>query len=106
MSEQTEAMEQEVSITPPLPEAAPHASSSPETTTVGQIISRARTTSKFLPAATSPADSAVVVGRGLLRSKAAPQKQQLSRERKIAGDLPSWDPMPPGEISVRRPSRD
>lgn len=27
-------------------------------------------------------------------------KPELSRNRKIAGDLPSWDPTPPGEIHV------
>lgn len=106
MNEQTEAMEQEVSLMPPLPEAAPYSGSSPDTETVGAVISRARSASRFLPAVASPTDSGVVVGRGFLRSKVTPQKQQLSRERKIAGDLPSWDPMPPGEVSVRRRSRD
>lgn len=105
MTEQTEAME-DASVSRPLPEAAPYSEPSQEATGVGQMISRARSTSRFLPAAASPADSAVVVGRGLLRSKAAHQKPQLSRERKIAGDLPSWDPVPPGEIAVRRRARD
>jgi hypothetical protein len=35
------------------------------------------------------------------------EKPELSRNRKIAGNLPAWDPLPPGEIHAihRRPSR-
>ena len=34
------------------------------------------------------------------------KQPELSRNRKIAGNLPAWDPLPPGEIRVapRRPS--
>ncbi|WP_167349999.1 zinc ribbon domain-containing protein [Pseudoclavibacter helvolus] len=31
------------------------------------------------------------------------RKPKLSRERKMAGDLPAWEPLPPGELNVRRP---
>lgn len=31
------------------------------------------------------------------------RKPKLTRERKMAGDLPDWEPLPPGELTVRRP---
>lgn len=55
----------------------------------------------FIP----PSDQAQgpAVSRELLsRGRAAGAK--LSRNRKIAGDLPDWDPLPPGEITLARPT--
>lgn len=46
-------------------------------------------------------DDSPAVSRELL-SRTKIGKPQLSRNRKIAGDLPDWDPLPPGEISVQR----
>lgn len=105
MTEQTEAMDQEIPEMPAYPGAATASGPSQEPSTAGTLISRTRS-SRFLPTDAASIDPAVVVGRGFLRSKVAPQKQQLSRERKIAGDLPAWEPMPPGEIAVRRRARD
>lgn len=105
MTEQTEAMDQEVSEMPRYPDVATASSPTQEPGAVGTLISRTRA-NRFLPAEVNAVDPAVVVGRGFLRSKVAPQKQQLSRERKIAGDLPAWEPMPPGEIAVRRRARE
>jgi hypothetical protein len=105
MTEQTEEMDQEVSIMPPDPDAADTSTLIQEPGSAGTLISRTRS-NRFLPADATALDPSVVVGRGFLRSKATPQKQQLSRERKIAGDLPAWDPMPPGEVAVRRRARD
>jgi hypothetical protein len=83
--------------------SAQHMSPSDSTDTV--VIRRART-NRFLASPPPAPESGVVVGRGFLNSKAGTQKPQISRERKIAGDLPSWDPVPPGEVSVRRRNRE
>lgn len=37
-----------------------------------------------------------------LRSANAKKDSGLTRNRKIAGDLPEWSPLPPGELSVDR----
>ncbi len=77
------------------------------------------------PAPTEPAPTSVVVQRGLARSRMLARtppptgdgvvvsrnvlgtrngtKPQTGRERKIAGELPEWEPLPPGELVVRRP---
>lgn len=44
----------------------------------------------------------VIIGRSLLTSQ-RDRKPQTSRERQIAGALPDWEPLPPGELLVRRP---
>lgn len=40
-----------------------------------------------------------------LRSANSKKDSGLPRNRKIAGDLPDWAPLPPGELSVDRNSR-
>jgi hypothetical protein len=45
-------------------------------------------------------DATPAVSRELASRK--PAKPQISRNRRIAGDLPDWDPLPPGEIVVAR----
>lgn len=47
-------------------------------------------------------DTGVVVSRNVLAARAT-GKPQTSRERLMAGDLPAWEPLPPGELTVRRP---
>lgn len=37
-----------------------------------------------------------------LRSSAAKKDSGMTRNRKIAGDLPQWSPLPPGELHVDR----
>jgi hypothetical protein len=55
----------------------------------------------FIPP--SDHDQGPAVSRELLsRGRAA--TAQLSRNRKVAGDLPDWDPLPPGEIILARPT--
>lgn len=48
----------------------------------------------------------VVVSRDLSMNRGPSKQPALSRNRKIAGNLPAWDPAPPGEIRMapRRPS--
>lgn len=36
---------------------------------------------------------------------AAPQERQTKRERRMVRDLPAWEPLPPGEMLVRRHQR-
>ncbi len=48
-----------------------------------------------------PLPESVVVSRGVLGSKSS-SKPQTTRERRIAGDLPEWEPLPPGELRVHR----
>jgi hypothetical protein len=55
----------------------------------------------FIPP--SGQDQGPAVSRELL-SRGRATKAQLSRNRKVAGDLPDWDPLPPGEIILARPT--
>lgn len=51
-------------------------------------------------------DDSLVARRNLLATSKPPDgKHQFSRERKIAGNLPDWDPTPPGEIRITRHAR-
>jgi hypothetical protein len=51
-------------------------------------------------------DEGHVVSRDVGLSRGLSKQPELSRNRKIAGNLPAWDPLPPGEIHVvsRRPA--
>ena len=67
-----------------------------------------RRTRSFLPTATvadlALGDTDIAISRNwstLSRPAGAPPNQ-LGRQRKIAGDLPTWDPLPPGEQVVKR----
>ncbi|MFI2712208.1 hypothetical protein ACH495_18995 [Micromonospora sp. NPDC018662] len=39
------------------------------------------------------------------RRPIAPSQRSTDRVRRIAEGLPDWEPMPPGELVVRRPDR-
>jgi hypothetical protein len=43
-----------------------------------------------------------VVARAWAGPAERPGSGQLGTQRKLAGELPSWDPLPPGEQSVKR----
>lgn len=60
-----------------------------------------RAAGKLVPRPTPPPKDDHVVARGLLQPRAATKK--VVRQRAIAGDLPAWSPLPPGELTVRRP---
>jgi len=77
-------------------------SSAPAADDVPVIVRRVpRAAGKLLPRPTPPPKDDHVVARGLLQPRAAAKK--VVRQRAIAGDLPSWSPLPPGELTVRRP---
>lgn len=52
------------------------------------------------PESGSPVQVSRNWGLGLRSAKA--RESGLTRNREIAGDLPAWAPLPPGELSVRR----
>lgn len=70
------------------------------------IVRRTRRAPFGPPSAEPAADHAgLTVSRswGLgLRSANAKKDSGLTRNRTVAGDLPEWTPLPPGELSVRR----
>jgi hypothetical protein len=66
------------------------------------VIRRDRAGSRFLPRQAPVPEGGVIVGRNVLASRVT-TKPQTSRERKVAGELPEWEPLPPGELLVRRP---
>lgn len=57
---------------------------------------------RFVPKGEAPAETGVVVQRNVLQPTRSADKSLTSRHRRIAGNLPSWDPLPPDEFLVRR----
>lgn len=78
----------------PLPPPPPAEGGSPT------IVRGTRSGPRLVPRPAPPKD-ATIITRHMLRS-ASEQKPQTDRERKIAGDLPDWEPLPPGELTVKR----
>jgi hypothetical protein len=68
------------------------------------IVRRGHAATRLLPRAEEPESSTVVVHRSVLARRSS-DKPKTSRERKIAGDLPEWEPLPPGELVVNRSRR-
>lgn len=58
---------------------------------------------KFQPRPVPTPSSDVVLDRSVLRPSVADTKPQTQRRREMVGDLPDWQPMPPGELPLRRP---
>jgi hypothetical protein len=63
-----------------------------------------RPTKRFLPPPPPEQKETAAIARDFARGKRRDSSPKLGRKRKIAGDLPSWDPMPPGESLVVRRS--
>ncbi|QGF23380.1 hypothetical protein [Raineyella fluvialis] len=56
------------------------------------------------PEAAEESDS-VVLQRNVLRpNNASATEHQTGRRHVVAGDLPDWEPLPPGELFLSRPS--
>lgn len=68
------------------------------------IVRRTRSSGRFHTRPT-PDTTEVVVGRDLLKARRPSTGWTTKRERQIAGDLPDWEPLPPGELHVHRPQR-
>lgn len=62
---------------------------------------RRRSRAMFHPREEDSSDIGVVVSRSILTARNA-KEPETSRKRKIAGNLPAWEPMPPGELVVHR----
>lgn len=62
-----------------------------------------RAAGKFVGKIGTPESEEQLVSRAILGTRSM-KKSQLSRNHVVAGDLPNWEPLPPGEMSViRRP---
>jgi len=64
------------------------------------VLRRPRSEGKFTPR--PAAEGGVVVGRDLLSAARPTSPATTSRRRVQAGELPDWEPTPPGEQLVRR----
>ncbi|MFJ9210967.1 hypothetical protein [Streptomyces sp. NPDC102264] len=73
-------------VVPPPPQSAPSQTTPPRAAPSGATPSQA----------TSPWASA----------PARPKERATSRLRKVVEGLPDWEPLPPGEMTVRRPKKD
>lgn len=63
------------------------------------VIRRGLSATRLVPAA--PPAETTMISRQVLAPRTT-RRPETSRERKIAGDLPQWEPLPPGELFVRR----
>ena len=61
------------------------------------------TRSRFIPRTEDPDQKTNrLVQRSVLHPTRNRPKPLTQRERLVAGDLPDWEPLPPGEIIVKR----
>src|SRR5690606_14240561 len=63
------------------------------------VLTRKPVATRFVPSDT-PIEELSPISRNILPQRAKGQKSELSRERNIAGDLPTWSPLPPGEVAA------
>lgn len=70
----------------------------------GVVLTRRASSTRFTPSDV-PLDDLVPIQRGLLAANNNGRKPEIGRARTIAGNLPEWSPLPPGEIVAlgRRP---
>ncbi len=88
-------------------EAAPELSNSEPTPVVdvSEVVIRRTRTSPFLPPPLPDEEQTPIISRAWAGSRNSGRKAQLTRERKMAGGLPDWEPLPPGELLVKRAKR-
>lgn len=60
--------------------------------------------SRFVPRGDTPAPGASLVQHNVLRPGRGKDRPLTGRERLMAGDLPEWEPLPPGKLFVKRGS--
>ncbi len=88
-----------------VPQASPEPTPPAQSVSEGPIIRRTRT-SPFLPPPVAEENDAPIISRAWAIGQVSnPGKRQLTKQRKMAGGLPSWDPLPPGELVVKRGTR-
>lgn len=85
----------------PIPAADPQIADAKQPTVITR---RLRSEGKMSPRQVVTDEKQVIVSRGVMETR-RDVKAQTSRDRLVAGDLPDWEPMPPGELRVSRTSR-
>ena len=75
-----------------------------ETTAEPELLRRPSMLSRRFQPRPAP-KSDVVLDRNVLRSSSGESKPQTQRRHEMVGDLPDWQPMPPGELHLNRPKR-
>ena len=75
-----------------------------ETAPEPEVLRRPSTLSRRFQPRPAPRPD-VVLDRNVLRSTASDAKPQTQRRHEMVGDLPDWQPMPPGELHLNRPKR-
>ncbi len=73
----------------------------PDTNT-GVVVQRTRRSPFLPPAPDQQPPLGAVVTRNWGSSRRSKKDSGLTRNRVIAGDLPDWAPLPPGELQVHR----
>lgn len=68
------------------------------------IVKRKPAATRFVPPAERTEDM-VAIDRSLAIGSMAKEKPAIGRERNIAGSLPDWSPLPPGEVIAPRRRR-
>lgn len=66
------------------------------------VIQRIRRAPFNAPIPGSGVDLPVVIGRNWAAPQTDRKSSGLGRNRVIAGDLPDWAPLPPGELQIKR----
>lgn len=59
---------------------------------------------RFVARPVEASEEGAVLQRNVLRPSTDKQDRTTGRRHEIAGDLPEWDPLPPGELFLKRPS--
>lgn len=88
---------------PPAPVDAATPPAAPPAPTASPFTVRRRSAGAFVPRPVPAESDGVVIARNVLSARQAGVERTTSRQRKIAGDLPAWEPLPPGELVVTRP---
>lgn len=77
------------------PAPASHAPVAAPTAAAGAVLGRRPGVQRFVPPVP---EGSVPLRKDLLSASRTAGRNEIGRERKIAGGLPEWDPLPPGEI--------
>lgn len=78
------------------------ADAGPTDTDAPKVVRRNRPTPFNAPASERAVDVGITVGRNWSTISGPRKPSGLTRNRVVAGDLPDWTPLPPGELRVDR----
>ena len=71
-------------------------------TNTGAVVRRTRRAPFIAPVPNNDAPLGITVSRNWAAAKSGRKNSGISRNRVIAGDLPDWSPLPPGELLIDR----